>query len=377
MSRDFAVGATIGFKFNTRTSAGAPITLAGTPAVAVYKRGSTTESAAGVTLTVDYDSKTGLHNVLIDTSADGTFYSTASDFDVVLSAGTVDSVSVVGTVIYEFSLANRPVQSLAANTVTASALATDAVSEIQSGLSTLDAAGVRTAVGLASANLDTQLSTIDDFLDTEVAAIKAKTDNLPASPAAVGSPMTLASGAITAAVIATDAIDADAIATDAVAEIQSGLSTLTAAGVRSAVGMASADLDTQLDAILAAAGSSGQASTVMGRVIELSLGPDDTKDIFELVKGDVYTIYATLKDSGGDPLNLTGYTITALVTDATNTEIDAPSCALVSAAHGIISIAITTDVTGSALALGYLSVKTEYSGTIMTTTPRKINVKAR
>lgn len=42
----------------------------------------------------------------------------------------------------------------------------------------LDAAGVRTAVGLASANLDTQLTAIDDYLDTEVAAIKAKTDSL-------------------------------------------------------------------------------------------------------------------------------------------------------------------------------------------------------
>jgi len=47
----------------------------------------------------------------------------------------------------------------------------------------LDAAGVRSAVGLASANLDTQLAAIDDYLDTEVAAIKAKTDNLPSDPA--------------------------------------------------------------------------------------------------------------------------------------------------------------------------------------------------
>jgi len=47
----------------------------------------------------------------------------------------------------------------------------------------LDAAGVRSALGMASANLDTQLGAIDDFLDTEVAAIKAKTDNLPADPA--------------------------------------------------------------------------------------------------------------------------------------------------------------------------------------------------
>ena len=78
------------------------------------------------------------------------------------------------------------VGAMAANTLTASALASDAVTEIQTGLSTLDAAGVRSAVGLASANLDTQLGAIDDFLDTEIAAIKAKTDNLPAAPAAVG-----------------------------------------------------------------------------------------------------------------------------------------------------------------------------------------------
>lgn len=42
----------------------------------------------------------------------------------------------------------------------------------------LDAAGVRSAVGLATANLDTQLGAIDDYVDTEVAAIKAKTDQL-------------------------------------------------------------------------------------------------------------------------------------------------------------------------------------------------------
>jgi len=42
-------------------------------------------------------------------------------------------------------------------------------------LSTLDAAGIRTAVGLASANLDTQLLAIDDLLDTEVGAIKTDT----------------------------------------------------------------------------------------------------------------------------------------------------------------------------------------------------------
>jgi hypothetical protein len=72
---------------------------------------------------------------------------------------------------------------IATDAIGSAELAASAVTEIQSGLSTLDAAAVRTAVGLASANLDTQLSTIDDFLDTEIAAIKAKTDNLPSDPA--------------------------------------------------------------------------------------------------------------------------------------------------------------------------------------------------
>jgi len=71
------------------------------------------------------------------------------------------------------------VGAMAANVITAAATAADFTTEVTSGLSTLDAAGVRTAVGLASANLDTQLGAIDDFLDTEVAAIKTKTDFLP------------------------------------------------------------------------------------------------------------------------------------------------------------------------------------------------------
>jgi hypothetical protein len=87
--------------------------------------------------------------------------------------------------------------------------------------------------------LDTEVAAILAAVDTEVGAIKAKTDNLPASPAATGDAMTLAA----------DAVNATSLAASAVTEIQAGLSTLTAAGVRTAVGLASANLDTQLDAI--------------------------------------------------------------------------------------------------------------------------------
>lgn len=69
------------------------------------------------------------------------------------------------------------VGAMAANVMTAAAAAADLTTELQSGLAT-------------QASVDI----IDDFLDTEIAAIKAKTDNLPASPAAVGSAMALTSG---------------------------------------------------------------------------------------------------------------------------------------------------------------------------------------
>lgn len=51
----------------------------------------------------------------------------------------------------------------------------------------LDATAARAAVGLASPNLDTQLSAIDDYIDTEISAIKTKTDFLPsATPGSAG-----------------------------------------------------------------------------------------------------------------------------------------------------------------------------------------------
>jgi hypothetical protein len=47
---------------------------------------------------------------------------------------------------------------------------------------------------IGSRATQTSVDTLAGYVDTEVAAIKAKTDNLPASPAAVGSAMTLTSG---------------------------------------------------------------------------------------------------------------------------------------------------------------------------------------
>lgn len=133
---------------------------------------------------------------------------------------------------------------LATDAVSADALKADAVAEIQSGLAT--AAALQTVDDLVD-DLETRLTatragyldnlsggatataaalgTVAGYVDTEVAAIKAKTDLIPASPAAVGSAMTLAANAVSAA----------ALAADAVAEIQAGLSTLTAGQVNAEV----------------------------------------------------------------------------------------------------------------------------------------------
>lgn len=102
---DFNAGDVIDFKFTTfRPSTGAPFTLAGSPVVSVYKDNSTTQSTTGVTLSVDFDAVTGLHNVRITTASDASFYANGGEFECVITTGTVDSVSVVGSCIGRFTL---------------------------------------------------------------------------------------------------------------------------------------------------------------------------------------------------------------------------------------------------------------------------------
>lgn len=104
---DIDPGDIIDFKFVTTDADGLPTTLAGTPSLTVYKDNSATQSAVGVTLTVDFDSVTGQHHVRIDTAADATFYGAGSNFQVQIAAGTVDGVSVVGYSVREFSIQKR------------------------------------------------------------------------------------------------------------------------------------------------------------------------------------------------------------------------------------------------------------------------------
>lgn len=103
---DIALGETIDIKFTTRRfSSGAPHALS-SGAVAAYAGNGTTEITAGITLTADFDGRTGLNNVrVVATSGNG--YAAGTDVQLVLTAGSIDSVSVAGEVVGSFSIEAR------------------------------------------------------------------------------------------------------------------------------------------------------------------------------------------------------------------------------------------------------------------------------
>ena len=98
-------GDTLNFHFTTIGATGAPTILAGTPVLSVYKNGDPTQTTAGITLVVDFDTTTGLNQVEIVTT--DAFYTMGNDFSVIITTGTVGGTSVVGYVVGLFSIEDR------------------------------------------------------------------------------------------------------------------------------------------------------------------------------------------------------------------------------------------------------------------------------
>lgn len=123
---------------------------------------------------------------------------------------------------------------LASDAITAAKLASDVTTELQNGLATAAAlSAVDGKIDTIDTNVDAilvdtgtdipaTLATIAGYLDTEIAAIKAKTDQLAFTTAnrVDAQVFGMQAGTVTAAAVATDAIDADALAADALAEIK-------------------------------------------------------------------------------------------------------------------------------------------------------------
>lgn len=99
----FAPGDNLDIMFTTTGSTGAPVTLSA-GSVACYVSGSTGENTSAITLTTDFDSRTGLHNVRVATSAASTFYISGSMYHLVITAGSVQGVPVNGYLVGSFDL---------------------------------------------------------------------------------------------------------------------------------------------------------------------------------------------------------------------------------------------------------------------------------
>jgi len=197
------------------------------------------------------DNGADINEILLDTGTDG----------VVLANDAITSAKYDESTAYPVKSADTGSTQIAR--VGADSDTLETLSDQIDGASTLDASGVRTAVGLAAANLDTQLSALPD-----AAAINAEVDTALA--------------------------DYDA---PTKAELDSGLeglNDLDAAGIRTAVGLASADLDTQLSVIQAdlddpsqykadvsALATSVDLATVDGNVDSIKTVTDKVDDTLE------------------------------------------------------------------------------------------------
>ena len=306
---NFKKGQVIRVKFNTFSQAKVPATPSVNPVVTIYKD-SVTEFTTGVTQpTINFDGRVGVHEFVIDTS--DPVYEIGKDYDVMLTAGTVDGLDLSRTIIRTFSIENRlndvNVTQIAGQTANASAAVTFPAS-IASPTNITQATGItlagvthtgaviptvtdvttKTGYSLSSGGIAAIFATLTNTLTTVGSVGKLIVDNLNA---AVGSIPTAnqnrdavmnampsdgwvngsfgdtwiisntsnrtigvtGSGSghvhVTVHQMQPNVMTASALATDAVTKIQSGLSTLTSAGIRDAIGLATNNLDTQLSNI--------------------------------------------------------------------------------------------------------------------------------
>jgi hypothetical protein len=229
---DVRLGTTVHLKFSTVNTSAVPTSLS-SGTVAAYPDSSTTELTAGITLTVDFDGRTGLHHLaVVATSGNG--YLTATNYDLVLTAGTVGGTSVVGMVVGSFSIEARSavMPTVVGRTLDVSAGGEAGVDWANVGspttttaLTNTSIASVSGAVGsvtgaVGSVTGDTK-QTGDAFarlgapagasvsadlaaVKTDTAGIAAKTVNLPASPASTtnitAGTITTVSGTVTGSV---------------------------------------------------------------------------------------------------------------------------------------------------------------------------------
>ena len=245
---DFRAGKTVRFMWSSNGSDGASITRQSNGTIAVYKDGSTSESSAGITDTEDFDTKTGIHYVTILTS--DAFYAAGSDFAVVLQTATVDG-KTVNAVLAHFSIeARSALRSTAADRtldVSSGGEAGIDLANVGSPTTSLNLSGltIKTATDVEADTADVQsrlpAALVSGRMDASVGAVAAGVDFSATMKASIGTEADWALADVGLSPTVTGRLDV------AVSSRGTGAA-LDAAGVRTAVGLAAANLDTQLAA---------------------------------------------------------------------------------------------------------------------------------
>ena len=197
---DYTLEDTLDFKFTTRQfSTGAPFAFAA-GAIEIYEDNDITQITAAETLTLEFDGVTGLHNLRVAaTAANG--FENGKSYHAVVSAGTVDGVSVVGEVVQQFSIGRSAAAVDLAN-------GTDGLSAIkaETALILTDTAEIGAAgAGLTAINLPNQTMDIVGNI----------TGNLSGSVGSVSGAVGSVSAAVTVGAINSNVISAATIAANA------------------------------------------------------------------------------------------------------------------------------------------------------------------
>lgn len=289
---DIRLGDTLYFHFSTRQfSSGGPFLLAGSPVISAYPQDSTTQLTAGITLTTSFDSLPGLNSVkVVATSGNG--YATATNYTLVITTGTVDSVSVVGEVIGSFSIEARSavMPTVAARTLDISATGEAGLdwANIGSPTTTVNLSGttVKTATDIATAIVTLQADTDDIQTRLPAALVSGRMDSSVGAYASGQAPLQPTTAGRTLDVTTTGeaGIDWSNIGAPTTTVNLSGTTIKTATDIASAIVTLQADTDdiqTRLPATLVSgrmdssvgAYQSGQVPlqpTVAGRTLDVS-----------------------------------------------------------------------------------------------------------
>ena len=307
---DYAANATVYIPINTFDSndpaASVTVTNLANTDVHIHKDGGTTQrnNAAGITMSIDYDSITGNHLLTIDTSdttvAD--FWQAGHEYQVRVEGITVDggtinawvgafsiersggALALIKSATYGLSALKTlldttgiKVASFADNAITAASINADAITNAKIADNAIAAENLA-ADCITSAKIADNAFANEHFADGALTS----TEITSAAGCIVAS---IANNAITAAAIATDAIDADALKADALAEIADAVWDEASTGHTDA-GKAGAQLWTVLDDVPNTSEFQARTLAAADYTVVSDLGTVQTGDSFAIVNGD-------------------------------------------------------------------------------------------